>query len=258
MVENDSLKKPKGGGRQYHLRTLFVAITGVAAFCAGLYYLGPINVVVWVFHLGPPCVVVFAVTMIIPAVAAHFIARRFGDQDAGLLLVSVPAMVGLGCVLLEPPMSPYRGLAEEALINCFIWPRSPLILILMALLFFLLVVFRKNSKSLIAGLFRRRLPYNVLLTWAIVCAFVFLVRCSGISHAWWFRPFAAKLEFAGTNLLLYLAGAIPLALASRPWRFVTDVGPMGKAVVALAAIFWGYLLAALLYAILLHELGWIE
>jgi hypothetical protein len=256
MVEDDSLNTPIGGKPQYYLRTLLVAIMGVAVFCAGVYYLGPINVVVWILHLGPPCVVVFAVTMIIPAVAAHFIARRFGDQNAGLLLVSVPAMVGLGCVLLEPPMSPYRGLAEEALINCFIWPRSPLIL--MALLFFLLVIFPENSKSLITGLFRRRLPYNVLLTWAIICAFVFLVRCSGISHAWWFRPFAAKLEFAGTNLLLYLAGAIPLALASRPWRFVTDVGPMGKAVVTLAAISWGYLLAALLYAILLHELGWIE
>jgi len=256
MAKDERLNATVRERLQYHLRTLLLAVTGVAVACVGLHYLGPANVTVWILVLGPACLVAFAVIMIVPAVAAHYVAKLFSEQAAGFFLVSVPAMVGLGSLflVLHTPLS--REMASEALANCFIWAWPSFVV--MALLFFPLLVFHGDLKSLFEGLFRRRLPYNVLLTWAIICAFIFFLRCSGISHAWLRRPFAVRLEFVGMNLLLYLAGTIPVALASGLWRFVTDVGPMGKAVTTLAVAPWGYLVAALLYAILLSRLGWVE
>jgi hypothetical protein len=67
-----------------------------------------------------------------------------------------------------------------------------------------------------------------------------------------------RLEHAATNLLVYLAGVIPIILLFRPWRLVPDAGLLGKTLVTLAVIVWGYLLASFQCMLILRYHGGIE
>lgn len=243
--------------RQFHLRTLLFAVTGFAVACAGLHYLGPGNATALLsFSFGPSCLVLLATVLLGSAVVAHLLAKHCSKQAAGFFLVAVPAIVGLGTLLLVlcTPLS--REMATAALTNCFIWPWQSFVV--MALLVFPLLVFQGELKAFFEGVFCRRMPFNVLLAWAIVCAFIFFFRCPGLTHAWPHRPPDVTFEFAGMNLVLYLVGSIPIAIAFGPWRFATNGGIIGRSIATVAAIPWGYLTAALLYVILFSGLGFIE
>ena len=70
MAEDEERTTPIRERRQYHLRTLFLVVTGVAVACAVLHYVGAANAIVLILVFGPTCLVALAVILIAPAAVA--------------------------------------------------------------------------------------------------------------------------------------------------------------------------------------------